>query len=136
MPQAARLRTIIRAAILDMFWGAVSEERDGITMDDKEFSAQAAAALARIESALEAVDGDIDFELAAGGVLEIEFADGSKIIVNRHAVAREIWVAARAGGFHFRWDGNRWLDTRDGSELMAKLSQLASQQAGETVKLG
>jgi CyaY protein len=136
MPQAARLRTIIRAAILDIFWGAVSEERDGITMDDKEFSAQAAAALARIESALEAVDGDIDFELAAGGVLEIEFADGSKIIVNRHAVAREIWVAARAGGFHFRWDGNRWLDTRDGSELMAKLSQLASQQAGETVKLG
>lgn len=127
---------IIRAAILDIFWGAVSEERDGITMDDKEFSAQAAAALARIESALEAVDGDIDFELAAGGVLEIEFADGSKIIVNRHAVAREIWVAARAGGFHFRWDGNRWLDTRDGSELMAKLSQLASQQAGETVKLG
>jgi len=136
MPQAARLRTIIRAAILDIFWGAVSEERDGITMDDKEFSAQAAAALARIESALEAVDGDIDFELAAGGVLEIEFADGSKIIVNRHAVAREIWVAARAGGFHFRWDGNRWLDTRDGSELMAKLSQLASQQAGETVTLG
>lgn len=136
MPQAARLRTIIRAAILDIFWGAVSEERDGITMDDKEFSAQAAAALARIESALEAVDGDIDFELAVGGVLEIEFADGSKIIVNRHAVAREIWVAARAGGFHFRWDGNRWLDTRDGSELMAKLSQLASQQAGETVTLG
>lgn len=136
MPQAARLRTIIRAAILDIFWGAVSEERDGITMDDKEFSAQAAAALARIESALEAVDGDVDFELAAGGVLEIEFADGSKIIVNRHAVAREIWVAARAGGFHFRWDGNRWLDTRDGSELMAKLSQLASQQAGETVTLG
>jgi CyaY protein len=135
MPQAARLRTIIRAAILDIFWGAVSEERDGITMDEKEFSAQAAAALARIESALEAVDGDIDFELAAGGVLEIEFADGSKIVVNRHAVAREIWVAARAGGFHFRWDGDSWLDTRDGSELMAKLSQLASQQAGQPVDL-
>jgi CyaY protein len=135
MPQAARLRTIIRAAILDIFWGAVSEERDGITMDEKEFSALAAAALARIESALEAVDGDIDFELAAGGVLEIEFADGSKIVVNRHAVAREIWVAARAGGFHFRWDGDSWLDTRDGSELMAKLSQLASQQAGQPVDL-
>ena len=136
MPQAARLRMIIRAAILDIFGGAVSEERDGITMDDKEFSAQADAVLARIESALEGVDGDIDFELAAGGVLEIEFADGSKIIVNRHAVAREIWVAARAGGFHFRWDGDSWLDTRDGSELMGKLSQLASQQAGQPVDLG
>ena len=80
-------------------------------------------------------EADIDFELAAGGVLEIEFADGSKIIVNRHAVAREIWVAAKAGGFHFRWDGQSWLDTRDGAELMAKLSALASQQAGEVVTL-
>lgn len=104
-------------------------------MDDKEFSALADAAMARIEAALEALDGDIDFELAAGGVLEVEFADGSKIIINRHAVAREIWVAARAGGFHFRWNGNNWLDTRDGAELMSKLSQLASQQAGEPVEL-
>ncbi len=104
-------------------------------MDDKEFNALADAALARIEGALEASDADLDFELAAGGVLEIEFADGSKIIVNRHGVAREIWVAARAGGFHFRWDGSRWCDTRDGSELMGKLSALASQQAGEPVSL-
>ncbi|WP_153133295.1 iron donor protein CyaY [Dechloromonas hortensis] len=104
-------------------------------MEDKEFNALADAALARIEAALEACEADIDFELAAGGVLEIEFADGSKIIVNRHAVAREVWVAAKAGGFHFRWDGQSWLDTRDGAELMAKLSALASQQAGEVVTL-
>lgn len=104
-------------------------------MDDKEFNALADAALARIDAALEACDADLDFELAAGGVLEIEFADGGKIIVNRHGVAREIWVAARAGGFHFRWDGDSWRDTRDGTELMAKLSELASQQAGEPVKL-
>lgn len=105
-------------------------------MDDKEFSALAEVAMARIEAALEAAAADIDFELAAGGVLEIEFADGSKIVVNRHAVAREIWVAARAGGFHFRWNGDAWRDTRDGAELMEKLSQLASQQAGEAVTLG
>jgi CyaY protein len=91
--------------------------------------------LARIEAALEASDADIDFELAAGGVLEIEFENGSKIIVNRHAIAREIWVAAKAGGFHFRWNGQNWCDTRDGLELMAKLSTLASQQAGESVIL-
>ena len=104
-------------------------------MDDKEFNALADSVLARIEAALEASDADIDFELAAGGVLEIEFADGSKIIVNRHGVAREVWVAARAGGFHFRWDGACWRDTRDGAELMEKLSLLSSQQAGETVSL-
>lgn len=104
-------------------------------MDDKEFNNLADATLARIEQALEASAADIDFELAAGGVLEIEFADGSKIIVNRHGIAREMWVAARAGGFHFRWNGQAWLDTRDGAELMQKLSGLASQQAGETIVL-
>ena len=104
-------------------------------MEDREFNTLADAALARIEAALEASGADIDFELAAGGVLEIEFADGSKIIVNRHGVAREIWVAARAGGFHFRWDGLVWRDTRDGTELMNKLSTLASQQAGEAMNL-
>ncbi len=97
-------------------------------MDDKEFNALADQALQQIEAALEGAD--IDFEMVAGGVLEIEFDDGSKIIVNRHGVAREIWVAARSGGFHFRWDGGQWLDTRDGTRLMDKLAALASMQAG------
>ncbi len=104
-------------------------------MEDSEFNALAETILARIDRAFETCGADIDVELAPGGVLEIEFDDGSKIIVNRHAIAKEIWVAARAGGFHFRWDGSVWRDTRDGSELLAKLSALASQQAGETVVL-
>jgi len=105
-------------------------------MDDKEFSALADAAMARIEAGLEASGADVDFELAAGGVLEIAFADGSRIIVNRHGAAREIWVAARSGGFHFRRDGGLWRDTRDGAELLEKLSRLVSEQAGEPVALG
>jgi CyaY protein len=104
-------------------------------MDDTNFEALATAALDRIEAGLEASGADLDFEMKPGGVLEIEFADGSKIIVNRHGVAREIWVAARSGGFHFRHDGNAWRDTRDGAELMARLSALATQQAGEDVSL-
>lgn len=104
-------------------------------MNETEFAALSGEMLARIERALEASSADLDFELAAGGVLEIEFADGSKIIVNRHAVAQEIWVAAKSGGFHFRHDGAAWRDTRDGEELLAKLSRLASAQAGEPVTL-
>jgi len=104
-------------------------------MDDKEFNTLAEATLARIDAALEASGADVDCQLVAGGVLEIEFDDGSKIIVNRHGVAREIWVAARSGGFHFRWDGAVWRDTRDDAELMAKLSALASLQAGEPIEL-
>lgn len=104
-------------------------------MDDKEFNALADGILASIEAALEASGADIDFELAAGGVLEIEFADGSKIIVNRHSAAREVWVAAKSGGYHFRWDGSAWRDTRDKSELMASLTRILSSQSGESVKL-
>ncbi|MBI2307216.1 MAG: iron donor protein CyaY [Rhodocyclales bacterium] len=104
-------------------------------MNETEFAALAGRALERIEHGLEASGADLDFELAAGGVLEIEFADGSKIIVNRHAVAQEIWVAAKSGGFHFRHDGEAWRDTRDGEELLGKLSRLVSAQAGEPVKL-
>lgn len=104
-------------------------------MNDAEFATLSGAALDRIEQRLEASGADLDFDLAAGGVLEIEFADGSKIIVNRHAVAQEMWVAAKSGGFHFRHDGEAWRDTRDGEELMAKLSRLATAQAGEPVQL-
>jgi CyaY protein len=104
-------------------------------MNETEFARLAGLALEEIERRLEACSADLDFELAAGGVLEIEFADASKIIVNRHAAAQEIWVAAKSGGFHFRHDGSVWCDTRDGEELFAKLSRLASAQAGEPVGL-
>ena len=102
-------------------------------MNESEFEALAGAALEKIERALEQIEAD--FEAKEGGVLEIEFDDGSKIIVNRHGAAREIWVAARSGGFHFRWDGAAWRDTRDGSELFAALSRLVSQQGGQPVRL-
>jgi len=104
-------------------------------MDEREFETRAAQALTAIEQALEAAELDADFELKEGGILEIEFEDGSKIIINRHAAAREIWVAARSGGFHFRWDGAAWRNTRDGSELFAALSNLVSQQLGRGLRL-
>jgi CyaY protein len=104
-------------------------------MDESEFEALAERALARLEAALEASGVDADVERKDGGVIEIEFADGSKMIVNRHGAARQIWVAARAGGFHFRWDGALWRDTRDGAELFAALSRLVSGQSGQPVLL-
>lgn len=104
-------------------------------MDEREFESLATPALQAIERALEASGAEVDFELKEGGVLEIEFEDGSKIIVNRHGAAREIWVAARSGGFHFRWDGEAWRDTRDRSELFAALSKLVSEQLGRGVRL-
>jgi CyaY protein len=104
-------------------------------MDDRHFAELADRALERIELALEESGVDADVERKEGGVLEIEYVDRSRMIINRHAAAREIWVAAPSGGFHFRWDGERWCDTRNGRELFAALSQLVSAQSGQAVIL-
>jgi len=102
-------------------------------MNESDFEAQAGRALQTLEQALETEE--IDFELKGDGVLELEFDDGAKIIVNRHTAAREIWVAARSGGFHFRWDGAAWRDTRNATELFAALAELISAQLGRRVRL-
>lgn len=104
-------------------------------MTESEFEAVADAALAALERAFETGAPDADVQAKGTGLLEIEFDDGSKMVVNRHGAAREIWVAAKAGGYHFRYDGSTWRDTRDGSELFAAVSRLASQQGGTPVVL-
>ena len=104
-------------------------------MNESDFDALAERTLTAIEHALEQTGVDADVERKEGGVLEVEFGDGSKMIVNRHGAAREVWVAAREGGFHFRWDGSAWRDTRSGTELFACLSRLVSSQSGQAVLL-
>ena len=104
-------------------------------MTDAEFESLADATLVAVERALDRVELDLDIQAKGSGVLEIEFVDGSKVIVNRHAAAREIWVAARAGGFHFRRVGEAWRDTRDGTELFAALSKIVSAQSETPVIL-
>ncbi|MET0382837.1 MAG: iron donor protein CyaY [Burkholderiaceae bacterium] len=70
----------------------------------------------------------------AGGLLELEFPDGSKIVVNKQPPLREIWLASRNGGFHFKSIDGRWCDTRDGAEFFARLSDEASAQAGRRLE--
>ncbi|TRZ69496.1 MAG: iron donor protein CyaY [Rhodocyclaceae bacterium] len=107
-------------------------------MDEREFNIHADSMLARIEQRLEVCTVELDFEIKQGSIIEVEFDNGSKIIVNRHTAAREIWIAAKSGGYHFRLDETdpqRWLGTRDGIELMAVLSRCISEQAGTAVRL-
>ena len=104
-------------------------------MEESAFNALAEAELARIESALEDCGVDIDIEPKPGGILELEFDNGSKMIINRHTAAREIWVAAKSGGFHFRPQDGKWVNTRGGDDLWEMLAALASAQAGVAVTL-
>ena len=109
-----------------------------LAMTDTEFIAAADVALSTIGDALDAAlqssDLDVDWNVN-DGILEIECEDGGKLIVNRHVPNREIWVAAKSGGFHFRRDGDRWRDTRGGEELGAVLERLIAEQAGLAVRL-
>ncbi len=99
-------------------------------MTESEFNELADAAFARIEQAIDASNADIDYD-NNGTVMEIEFEDGSKIIVNRHVPNREIWLAAKSGGFHYSYQDDQWLSQRDGSELFARLGELVQQATGE-----
>ncbi|MGE0079743.1 MAG: iron donor protein CyaY [Thiohalomonadaceae bacterium] len=106
-------------------------------MNESDFNRLVDAQLLRIEEALDACDVDIDYE-NAGGILTLRFANGSQIVINRQTPVRQIWVAARSGGFHFDYaaDAGQWRRDSDGRELMALLGELASAQAGEAVVLG
>ena len=75
---------------------------------------------------------DIDSQ-RTGGLLELSFPGGSKIVLNTQPPLHELWLAARAGGYHFRWADGAWRDTRDGTEFFARLSREASAQAGKAL---
>lgn len=108
-------------------------------MSETEFLDLADSTLSTIEAAMDRLNDEdvIDVECKrSGNVLEIEFIDnGSKIIVNSQAPLQEMWVAAKSGGFHYKRADDQWINTRDGSELFAALSTLASEQGGTTVTL-
>lgn len=114
----------------------IPELRDGsMVMKMENFEQRAAAVLEAIGDAVDAADLDCDLEQKGDGVLEITAANGSRIIVNRHAAASEIWVAAKSGGYHFRFDGQNWVNTRDGGELFSSISRYLSEQTGKNVML-
>jgi CyaY protein len=99
-------------------------------MTENEFNELADAVFARIEQVLDESDADLDYD-SKGSVMEIEFDDGSKLIVNRHVPNREIWLAAKSGGFHYALQNERWASQRDGSELFARLGELVQLGTGK-----
>ena len=102
-------------------------------MTDNEYLNLAEAALNSLERACDSIndntDADIDNQ-RVGGMITLSFANGSQIIVNLQKPLQELWMAARAGGFHYRFDGRQWLDTKGQGEFFTQLSACASEQSG------
>ena len=107
------------------------------TLHDTEYQAAAERLLGAIERQCDdwLQQGVIDIDTnRAGGLVELEFPDGSKIVVNKQPPLHEIWLAARNGGFHFKLVEGAWRDTRDGVEFFERLSEEASRQGGKALR--
>lgn len=106
------------------------------SLTDVQYQNLARVALSSIEAHIDRwlQDDVIDIDTSrTGGLLELSFPNGSKIIVNTQPPLHELWLAARGGGFHYRYDAGRWVDTKTGHELFAELSARASEQAGRAL---
>lgn len=105
-------------------------------MTDLDYLNHAEKTLAAIEKACDRIndasDADIDNQ-RTGGMITLTFANRSQIIINLQKPLQEIWMAARTGGFHYKFNGNQWLNTKDSSEFFAALTQYASEQSGQPV---
>ena len=102
-------------------------------MNEAEFHKLATVTLSRIEQAVEPCGADIDFE-NAGEILQLEFANRSKIIINKQGAASQIWIAAKSGGFHYTWLDGAWRSPRHDSELFGKLAEVFAEQ-GDNIRL-
>lgn len=103
-------------------------------LSDLQYQQQTSDLLAHIESTVDRwlQDDVVDIDTQrTGGLLEMGFPDGSKIIVNTQPPLHEVWLATRAGGYHYRWLDGAWRDTRDSSEFLAVLSHNTTAQAGK-----
>jgi CyaY protein len=108
-------------------------------MTDLQYQNQAESVLKAIEQACDRLNDESDVDIdnqRTGGMITLTFSNQSQIIINLQKPLQEIWMAARAGGFHYKFNGGQWLDTKDGREFFANLSRYASDQAGQPLVFG
>jgi CyaY protein len=102
-------------------------------MTDTEYLSLAENVLKHVEAAIDdiAQNSDVDIDVSrAGKMIELGFANKSKMVLNLQPPLQEIWLAARSGGYHFKFNGTQWVATKEGAEFYALLSRCLSEHAG------
>ena len=105
-------------------------------MTDLEYMDQAERLLAQVEASCDRINDETDADIdnqRVGGMITLVFRNRSQIIINLQKPLQEVWLAARAGGFHYRFDGAAWQDTKGQGEFLAHLSRYASEQSGQAL---
>ncbi|MFN0162845.1 MAG: iron donor protein CyaY [Burkholderiales bacterium] len=103
-------------------------------MNESEFASACAAVLDTIEAVIDNSESDIDCQRKSDGVLEIEFENGSRVVVNGQTPMRQIWVAAKSGGYHLNFQAGVWRDTRSGEDLAALMTRVAREQGAADLR--
>ena len=106
-------------------------------MTDLEFMDHAEQLLLAVERSCDRIndttDADVDSQ-RSGGMVTLTFPNRSQIVINLQKPLHEVWMAARSGGYHYRFDGSHWQDTKGAGELFACLTRDASQQSGMSLQ--
>jgi len=105
-------------------------------MTDLEYLDHAEAVLKAVEAACDRINDETDADIdnqRVGGMVTLVFRNGSQIVINLQKPLHEIWMAARSGGYHYKFDGAQWMDTKGAGEFFAHLSREASAQSGQAL---
>lgn len=101
-------------------------------MTDLEYLSLAEAAFKQIEQTCDRFNDELDVDIdnqRVGNMLTLTFDGKSQIVINLQKPLHEIWMAVRAGGYHYRWVDRNWVDTKTGSSFWSDLSRHASDQS-------
>ena len=104
-------------------------------MNESEFNQQIDDLLMEIEDAIEDSEVAIDYETVAG-ILTLEFENGSQVIINRQVAMRQLWVAAKSGGFHLERIEEQWVVSTTKEVMSVLIDRVCTEQSGELVSLG
>lgn len=106
-------------------------------MTDLEYLDQAEALLGAVEASCDRMNDDEDADIdnqRVGGMITLVFANKSQIVINLQKPLQEVWMAAKAGGYHYRFTNGQWMDTKGQGEFLGELSRHASAQAGMALR--
>ncbi|MBA3455581.1 MAG: iron donor protein CyaY [Deltaproteobacteria bacterium] len=105
-------------------------------MDEADFDRVARDELTALEDAFADIDPD-DVEVSVSdGVLRLDLRDGTRIVINSHRAARQIWMAAVSTAWHFDpAESAAWRAPKTGEELRPTLSRLIREHTGVNVPL-
>ncbi len=135
--RAQRLWRVWARLCMDFFQKGYGD----MSIDHAAYLAAAEALMLQIEQDCDRInastDADIDNQ-REGTMLTLVFANRSQIVINLQKPLTQVWLAAQAGGFHYRWhpQGQPWRETRSGSHFFDDLSRCASEQAGLQLQFG